>query len=98
MLKYFSMHFLAAIALYAAVLILGLALFIAPAASLGLASDPVFGITLLLFLSPFVLLLYYVYYVQHSEVKGHQRLFVALFITLTIIAAIFLIIFILPLA
>ncbi len=96
MLKYFSMHFLIAIALYAVALMLALAIFIVPAASSGLAGDPVFGLTLLLFLLPLVLLMYYVYYMGHSEVKGHQRFFVFLFMALTIISALFLIIFILP--
>ncbi len=96
MLKYFSLHFLIAIALYAVALMLALAIFIVPAASVGLASDPVFGFTLLIFLMPLVLLLYYTYYMGHSEVKGHQRLFVFLFMALTITATIFMIIFILP--
>ena len=96
MLNNFSLHFIAAIALYAVVLVLGLAMFLVPAVSLGLAGDPMFGFTLLLFLSPLFLLLYYVYYMQHSEVKSHMRLFTALFMALTIIAAVFLIIFILP--
>lgn len=91
-----SARFMAAIALYAAVLILGLATFIVPAASVGLSSDPVFGFTLVLFLLPLVLLLYYLYYIKHSEVKSHLGIFTALFMALTIIDAMFLIIFILP--
>ena len=96
--KYFSRNFLMAIALYAIVLLLGLAMFIVPAARAGLAADPVFGFTLLLFLSPLFLLMYYIYYAAHAEVRSHQRLFAALFTALTILAALFLIILILPLA
>ena len=97
MLKYFSLTFLIIIILYFFVLILGINSFIIPAASVGLAGDPIFGFTLLVFLSPLVMLLYYVYYLTHSEVKSHLRLFAGLFMALTLITAIFLIIFILPL-
>lgn len=91
-----SPRFMAAIALYAVVLILGLATFIVPAASVGLSADSMFGFTLLLFLSPLILLFGYLYYERHKEVKSHLGLFTALFMALTIIDALFLIIFILP--
>ena len=97
MFQYFSKNFLAAIVLYAFVLILGLALFIVPAVGVGLAADAGFGFILLLFLLPLILLLYYIYYMQHHEVMSHRGLFIILFTALTLIDSFVLVVFILPL-
>ena len=96
MLEKLSLHFVIAIMLYAFVLVLGLAFFIVPAAANGLASDPIFGFTLVIFLLPLIFLLFYFYYSQHHEVESHLGLFTALFAMLTLVDIVYFVVLIFP--
>ncbi len=98
MLKQFSLAFIISIATYAMVLVAGLVTFIMPAAANGLAGDPVFSVSLVLFLAPLVVLLYYLYYSRNSELKSHTNIFMGVFVALTAVDALFLILFVLPIA